>query len=113
MSQNAAVLARLRQGPLTPREALDELGCFRLAARIHDLRAEGHLILAETVKAGGKSFARYRIIETAEDADGVNRGLLAAPSTSATHRPEPDEREEPAGAATLATTPAPGQLEVW
>lgn len=95
MIQSAAILRYLRDyGSITPREALDELGCFRLAARIHDLRLEGHLIVAETVKAGGKAFARYRLVTDYEYWDYGD--------------PEPDEREG-AGSAANAMTPAPGQ----
>ena len=31
-------------GSITPLEALNELGCYRLGARIWDLRHEGHMI---------------------------------------------------------------------
>jgi len=37
-TQNEQVLMRLVRGPLTPGEALNELGVARLAARIYDLR---------------------------------------------------------------------------
>ena len=37
-TQNEMVLMRLAQGPLTPQDALKELGIMRLAARIYDLR---------------------------------------------------------------------------
>ena len=41
--QNAEILALLRQGPVTITEAM-AIGCTRLAARIHDLRAAGCVI---------------------------------------------------------------------
>lgn len=46
-------------GSITPMEALEELGCFRLSSRIHDLRKSGWLIETNSVKRNGKRFARY------------------------------------------------------
>lgn len=61
-TQRDAVLAALRTGPLTPLEALDRLGVFRLAARAHELRQQGHAISVERFKtASGKRVARYRL----------------------------------------------------
>jgi hypothetical protein len=61
MSQTQQVLAHLkRYGEIDPLMALDQYGCFRLAARIYDIRRMGHDIIATTVKtAGNKEFARY------------------------------------------------------
>lgn len=63
MSQTADILAALRAGhALTPMDALDRFGCFRLAARVAELRAEGHQIAAEPVDLpNGKRVARYRM----------------------------------------------------
>ena len=47
---------------ITPIEALRKYGCFRLAAVIHLLRAEGLKIATETVTKNKKHFAMYRII---------------------------------------------------
>lgn len=65
MSQTADILAALRAGhALTPMDALDQFGCFRLAARIKEIRAEGHSILAEPVDLpNGKRVARYRMAQ--------------------------------------------------
>lgn len=67
MTQNEHVLLLLRWNGdrgLTPLEALDEVGTLRLAARIHDLRAEGHDIRSvSTVMPNGKTVARYVLIE--------------------------------------------------
>ena len=41
MSQNRLVHERLKRGPLTPLQAMQELGCIRLAARVHELRQAG------------------------------------------------------------------------
>lgn len=49
MSQNDVILARLASGePLTPLEALRDFGCFRLAARVAELRARGNDIRTVT-----------------------------------------------------------------
>lgn len=61
MSQESAVLARLERGPLTPLQALREIGCLRLGARIHRLRERGHLIDTDWVERGGKRYASYRL----------------------------------------------------
>ena len=47
---------------ITPREALDVFGVFRLAARISDLRADGYHIVTEEKALGRKRFAAYRLI---------------------------------------------------
>jgi hypothetical protein len=49
-------------GSLTPLEALNEYGCFRLAAHIESLRKDGHRIFTEMVNEGGKKFAKYTLI---------------------------------------------------
>lgn len=46
-------------GTITPLEALEKWGCFRLAARIHDLRKAGMNIVEEDVNYEGVTFARY------------------------------------------------------
>ena len=48
-------------GSITPLEALREFGCFRLAARIDNLRNEGMNIKMEMVEQHGKRFAKYEI----------------------------------------------------
>ena len=66
MTQTEAILASLakrgRRG-ITPLEALNEHGCFRLGARIWDLKRKGHLISRELVKLdSGKRVARYWLV---------------------------------------------------
>jgi len=63
MSQKDAILSHLKRGPITPIQALNEYGCFRLAAVIHKLRDAGHWIETEMVdKPGGDGqYARYRL----------------------------------------------------
>ena len=61
-SQAQKVLQHLKHhGPLTPLQALDLYGCFRLAARVAELRQAGAPIRCEMVERGGKRFAEYRI----------------------------------------------------
>lgn len=73
-AQNSEVLAWLRaQRTITPLEALENLGCFRLGARIYDLRQEGHVIDRELIEVrrrdGSKArVAKYRLIEEAKQA---------------------------------------------
>ena len=62
MSQNEAIAAYLATGAeLTPLEALQRFNCLRLAARIHNLRAEGVPIVERIVYEGRKHWAAYRL----------------------------------------------------
>lgn len=59
-SQSQQILAYLKKGKsLTAIEALDKFGCFRLAARINDLKHQGHNIKSIMVSKDGKRFAKY------------------------------------------------------
>ena len=60
-TQAGRILAYLRAGNrLTALEALERFGCFRLAARIHELRRDGWQIEERTVETrGGKRVAEY------------------------------------------------------
>jgi hypothetical protein len=61
-SQNEAILEALLSGQrLTALDALERHHCFRLAARIHDLRKAGHDIYEETVTHNAKRYSRYYI----------------------------------------------------
>ena len=48
-------------GRLTPIDALNMFGCFRLSARIADLRNGGMKIVTKYVTENGKTFAQYRL----------------------------------------------------
>ena len=67
MTQNDAILEMLRdrgEFGITAAEALYEVGSFRLAARIADLRAAGHEITSTLEETpSGKHIARYRLQE--------------------------------------------------
>jgi hypothetical protein len=59
--QSAAVLRLLERGPVTQQDAIKAIACYRLAARISDLRADGFPIASESVTVDGHTFARYRL----------------------------------------------------
>ena len=62
MSQADNILRDLRAGKkLTPLDSLDEHDCWRLGARIYDLRRQGHDIKTEHIvnEVTGKRYARY------------------------------------------------------
>ena len=62
-SQSAKVLYHLQNyGPLTAIEALELFACFRLAARINDLKEAGHDIQTEMkTQKNGKKIAVYSL----------------------------------------------------
>jgi len=63
-SQNERILQHLKKGrKITPLDALEKFGCFRLAARISDLRKDGHVISTENLTKDGKTFASYKYIK--------------------------------------------------
>ena len=67
--QSRAVLELLRRHPqsgVTQQQAIAVLACYRLAARVADLRADGFDIRSESVTQGGVRFARYRLVEAPE-----------------------------------------------
>lgn len=66
MTQTEWILTKLKQGPVTAIDALNGCGCFRLAARIKDLREAGHPIETQTLELpNGKHVAQYFLKERA------------------------------------------------
>lgn len=68
MSQCERLLNRLQRGPITPMEAWQELGVYRPAARVSDLKEAGHDIAKETVSVANRfgeecRVARYRLVK--------------------------------------------------
>ena len=69
----AMILQFMRDyGSITPAQAIEEIGCYRLGARIFDLRKAGHKIKTDAVERKnryGKTvrFARYSIVKENED----------------------------------------------
>ena len=67
LTQNDKILSYLEEGnSISPIDALNHFGCFRLASRIHDLRSDGNLI--ETVRESGKKYAEYKLADAGVDA---------------------------------------------
>lgn len=64
LTQKEHILAHLKQhGIITPIEALNLYGCFRLAARIHDLVKDGHAIHSRPwITPGGARVSRYSYV---------------------------------------------------
>ena len=69
LNQKSMILQYMREnGGITQAEATRELGCYRLGARIWDLKHDGYEILKvdrETVNRFGRvsRFAEYRLIQ--------------------------------------------------
>ena len=66
MTQCEQILAYMKAtGGITARQALNELGCMRLASRIHDLRSQGYKIKSENIKVrtrnGKTTVSRYSL----------------------------------------------------
>ena len=67
MTQCDKILFHLQTiGSITPVEALDQYGCFRLAARVAELKDEGYQITSEIVQKKNRfgetvRFAKYRL----------------------------------------------------
>jgi hypothetical protein len=54
------ILSHLKRGKtITQVDAFNEYGCWRLAARVKDLRNQGHDVLTIRESQGEKVFARY------------------------------------------------------
>ena len=60
MTQKKEIAKWLKRGKrITPMEALDRFGCFRLAARIDELRRDGLEITTRFKEERGKRVASY------------------------------------------------------
>jgi hypothetical protein len=65
MTQNKEILAHLKEHKsINPLQALELYGCFRLGARIYDLKQDGHVIstIMTKNKEKNKSFAQYHYL---------------------------------------------------
>lgn len=61
-SQCEDILRHLQSGrSLSPLEALERYGSFRLGARIHELKKRGHRIETIMAERNGKRYAEYRL----------------------------------------------------
>jgi cbb3-type cytochrome oxidase cytochrome c subunit len=62
--QIAMILNHLQQGDgITALDSLRLYGVLRLAARIEELRKDGHTIVTQTVRVGRKEIARYSLVK--------------------------------------------------
>lgn len=62
MTQKENILMHMVIKPIDPITALKSYGCFRLAARIADLRNDGHNIKTHTVTKDKRNFAVYELL---------------------------------------------------
>ena len=62
MSHTMQILDHLTSKPITAMDALNDYGCFRLAARINELRMSGHAIRTEIKSKDGKRYAMYHLL---------------------------------------------------
>lgn len=63
ISQCKQILAYLKEGNgITNKIAIDEFKCYRLAARISDLKKKGYNIGTEMIGKGFGSYAEYRLV---------------------------------------------------
>ena len=66
MSQSDEILRHLQEyGWITPMNALSLYGCFRLAARIEELRRMGYPIQTVDMSNNGKRYAKYTLEQLA------------------------------------------------
>ncbi len=64
-AQTKLILKHLESGAsITPMDALNLYGCFRLGARIYDLKQAGHNIETTKVTKNGKTFASYSLVQS-------------------------------------------------
>lgn len=78
-SQKKRILRYLLNGnSLTPLDALNLFGCFRLGARIWELRNEGYPVKMRLIEQSGKRFAEYYFFdwEVALLKDRYDRGCI-------------------------------------
>jgi hypothetical protein len=67
-SQEDSILDYLKTGKsITPIDALNMFGCFRLGARIFDLKKKGYHIEEMDTELNGKRFARYFLASEQEE----------------------------------------------
>jgi len=85
MTQTEAILAWLKDGKsITALDALSIFQCFRLAARIADIRAQGFTVHTEMVQTRtGKTVASYSLDQ--EDIWHLNNPILGDEEPSNVH----------------------------
>ena len=67
LSQCDRILKHLQSGKtINPAQAWNLFGCYRLGARIHDLRKRNFNIVTKTIYKNGGNFAEYSMAVTHE-----------------------------------------------
>ena len=61
MTQTEWVLKEGKRKWITPLDAYLGCGCLRLAARILDLKRDGHTVSKKMIYKNGKHFAAYKV----------------------------------------------------
>lgn len=78
MSQCARILSHLELfGSIDPMEAMLDLGVYRLAARVNDLKADGHSIRAEMVTVQNRFGEDCRVARYSIDLEKVLDDAIA------------------------------------
>lgn len=62
MTQTEWVLKNAKKRWITAMDALNGCGCFRLAARIRDLKNDNHTVIKKMIEQNGKHIAAYKVI---------------------------------------------------
>lgn len=74
ISQKTIVFNHLNKGlALTSMEAFARYNITRLAAIVHDLRNEGHIVIAETRKHDGGTHASYTLLNAPQKSTASTR----------------------------------------
>ena len=71
MSQTSQLISLMKRKWVTPQDALRHAGCFRLAARVHDMRLSGINVIDRWVERDETRFKAYKIINTPRVADAL------------------------------------------
>lgn len=72
ISQKTHILNWMMHGyTITPKDAIELCQCYRLSARIADLRKEGWLIVKETPRVKGAHYAVYRLLGREDEEGGL------------------------------------------
>jgi hypothetical protein len=68
-SQKQNILEYMETGvPISAITAINRWSCFRLAARIHDLRRDGHKVRTHIEQIGRAKYAIYSLAKGGDDA---------------------------------------------
>ena len=77
MSQTSQLISLMKRKWVTPQDALRHAGCFRLAARVHDMRSSGINVVDRWVERDETRFKAYKIVGTERIADSLADSFVA------------------------------------